>query len=150
MMRMIIFLFFISSKLAFAEAFLTPEKVLPEKVLSLLGQKESEIQKNFGKPTLSKFNQSLYEIDGYRFRLIINTDQEKITQVRYVTVTGPSLQEFIGKDDPESMKITPSPEQGHNSARYLKLELKTSKGDWELYFHNNAHRKLHSLVWKES
>jgi hypothetical protein len=138
--------FFISS--AWALEYRSPMTVVPEEVGKIFGKSEKEVIALFGEPQLRKDEQLYYEIESYRYRLIINLGEGKVQQVRYVVSSGPALTEFASAKGEGLTNLSPYPAHGHSQGRYLRGEISNEDGKWELYFHNNTQRQLQSFVWK--
>ena len=125
-------------------------EMVPKNIQKILDENKTKAQiiESFGKPDLEKEDQFFYEIDKYRFRLIINFENEKVKQVRYVTLDGVSVENLIISGLLSVDDLTPYPESGHHFGQYLKAPIENEHGQWEFFFQNNQRKQLHSFVWK--
>lgn len=147
-MHKYLLLLFISFALElFAQEQRSPLTLLPASVQSIIGKTNKELTATFGEPDRLLEGTYFYEIENYRFRLIVKTNGNELINVRYVLLNGPSISEFIVSDS-ATKDFSPHPEQGHSKGRQLKTQISDKNGAWDLYFQNNSQRPLHSIVWR--
>lgn len=124
---------------------------LPENIQKIMTTNPSKenIANIMGKADLKKENQLLYEIDQYRFRLILSYDKNQMTSLRYVLSHPIPMEQFLSANIFKADDLNYYPEKGKSKGRYLSTTIPFDRGgELHLFFYNSSHHGLHSIIWE--